>query len=79
MLRPYASAAWLAALISAASPGCSRGPRPDPSAAPADFTPAELAAMRKSVRTLDEYRELVRIKRAERLGSAVVKTKGTPR
>ncbi len=74
-LRRYRLAAWLSALVLLA-PGCSQDPKPDPSTAPAEvFSPAELEAMRKSVKTLEEYHQLVKVKHAERLRASVSKEK----
>jgi hypothetical protein len=41
------------------------------------FSEAELAEMRKSVRTQSDFRQLKKIKLAERAGAAVVKTKAS--
>ncbi len=75
VIRPHRPFAWLAALVLGVLPGCSQEPTPEVSAAAETFTPAELESMRKSVKNVNEYRELVRHKRAERAGAGVDKSK----
>ena len=68
----------LVALAMLPAAGCSGEPGPVLESADEPFTEAELAEMRKSVKTPNEFRELKKIRLAERSGSAVVKTKVTP-
>jgi hypothetical protein len=65
----------LVALALVAATGCSGDPAVTASAADQPFSDDELAAMRKSVKTVGEFHELVRRKSMERSGSTVVKTK----
>jgi hypothetical protein len=69
----------LLALALLAVSGCSGEPTPAASAADQPFTKEELAAMRKSVMTQSEFHELLKIRTAERDGTAVVKTKTSAR
>jgi hypothetical protein len=57
--------------------GCSRDPAAAVSSADQPFSDEELAAMWKSAKSAREFRELVRLKATERMGSTVVKTKST--
>ena len=72
-------AAPLVALSILAAAGCSGEPTAAANGAMAAaeklFSPDELEAMHKSVKTPREYRALLKIKTAEREGTAVVKTK----
>jgi hypothetical protein len=73
-LRFFAASVLAVALLSAT--GCSEGGA-DVSVSSTDepFSESELAAMRKSVKTQSEFRELKKLKLAERAGAAVVKIK----
>jgi hypothetical protein len=59
--------------------GCTGEPSIASSAADQPFNKEELAALRKSVKTQSEFRELLKIKAAERDGTAVVKLKASAR
>jgi hypothetical protein len=72
---PLFVAAPVLALVSFAASGCREQPSAASSAANQLFSTEELAEMRKSVRSQGEFRQLLKIKTAERNGSAVVKTK----
>ena len=67
----------LVGLALLAASGCSDEPTAAVSDAAQPFSKDELAEMRKSVKGVDEYRELLRVKTAERAGSNVVKTKSS--
>ncbi len=76
MSLPFLAAPFVAiALLSVA--GCTGEPGPSVSSADEPFSEIELAEMRKSVKTPSEFRELKKIRLAERSGSAVIKTKST--
>jgi len=74
MSLPLFGTARLALALLPAS-GCSDEPAAAVSEADQLFSKEELAEMRKSVKNVDEFRELLKIKTAERAGSNVVKTK----
>jgi hypothetical protein len=74
--RLFVAAPVLALVLFAAS-GCREQPSAANSATNQLFSKEELAEMRKSVRSQAEFRQLLKIKTAERNGSAVVKTKGS--
>jgi hypothetical protein len=67
----------LLALTVLSATGCSEAPDPSVSSTDEPFSEAELAEMRKSVRTQSDFRQLKKIKLAERAGAAVVKTKAS--
>ena len=72
-------AAVLLALAVLAATGCSRELNETTAAADQGFSKEELTAMRKSVKSLGEFRELRRIKAEEHAGTVVVKTKTVAR
>ncbi len=69
-------AAPLVALVLLAATGCSGEPKAAVSAADQHLSPEEIAALRKSAKSPVEFRELLRMKLAERKG-AVVTTKSS--
>jgi hypothetical protein len=71
---PSLCAALLTLTVFAAA-GCSGEPSTATTAGSQLFSQEELDAMRKSVNTPREFRALLKIKTAEREGTAVVKTK----
>ena len=75
---PSLPGALLVALALSAGVGCSGEPAAEATAADDQpFSPEELAAMRKSVASVDEYRALLKVKLAERAGAAHIKTKSS--
>jgi hypothetical protein len=76
MSLPFLAAA-IVGLAFLPAAGCSGEQGASDSSADEPFSEAELADMRKSVKTPSEFRELKKIKLAERAGAAVVKTKST--
>ena len=61
----------LVALALLSGGGCSGEPAADVSASNQGFTDAEMAEMRKSAKSVSEFRELMKLKLAERAGAAV--------
>ena len=77
MFSPFL-ATPLVALALLAAPGCSDNPTAADTEANQVFTKEELAEMRNSVKSVSEYRKLLKIKTAERKGTAVVKINSHP-
>jgi hypothetical protein len=74
---PFTATA-LVALALLAGTGCSEDPGPTGSEVDQAFSKEELAEMRKSVKTIDEFRELKRVRLAERTSGGAVTTKTVP-